>query len=192
MRTLRTAAGGAMLHAAARGGLELRRRDDGGAELRGRFPYGAEAELAPGRREVCAARAFGGASGEVHLLAQHDFTRPLASTTAGTLDVQDGDDALTFEARISADVAGTSHGADALALLAAGLAAGLYPGFRVPPGGDDVRQDGPDLVRTVKRAELVELSVVTRPAFAAAQVEARSWACATPGPFLSPERRWRR
>lgn len=167
-----------MLHAAPAGGLEVRRADDGGAVLTGRFPYDTTAVLGRfsgrERRETFAAGALRPA-GEVHLLAQHDFARPLASTGAGTLTVRNGADGLTFEARIAPAVAETSHARDALALIAAGEARGLSPGFTVPPGGDEVTAAGDALIRTVKRAELVELSIVTRPAFSEAQVEARSW-----------------
>ncbi|MFP4360690.1 MAG: HK97 family phage prohead protease [Alphaproteobacteria bacterium] len=177
-----------MLHGAAAGRLELRRADDGGAVLTGRFPYRTTAVLGRvggrERRERFAPGALQPAA-EVHLLAQHDFARPLASTGAGTLTVRNTARALTFEARIAPAVAQTTHGADALALIAAGEARGLSPGFAVPAGGDEVRAEGDALVRTVKRAELVELSVVTRPAFGEAQVEARNWrptAAATPRP----------
>jgi len=183
-----------MLHAATAGGIEVRRADDGGATIAGRFPYGVEARLGRfggrERRETFAPGALQSA-GEVHLLAQHDFARPLASTRAGSLEIRHSEAALEFEARLSPAVAGTSHARDALALIEAGEATGLSPGFTVAPGGDEVRSDGDALVRTVKRAELVELSVVTRAAFAQAQVEARNWRPMTPAPARPARWRWR-
>ena len=84
-----------MLWGASLGALEL--RSEGGAtRLRATFPYGAETELAPGRREIIASRAFAErieAGGEIHLLSGHDYNRPLASTTAGNLSLRDSDDA---------------------------------------------------------------------------------------------------
>jgi phage head maturation protease len=56
------------------------------------------------------------------------------------------------------------------------LIRGLSPGFRVPSGGETIERRGNGLLRRVTRAELFELSTVTRPAFESAQVEARSWA----------------
>lgn len=163
-----------MLTGAAAGALELRAEDGGGARISGRFPYGAEAELAPGRAEMFAPGSLEPRD-DAMLLAQHDFARPLASVRAGTLDLRQEAGALILEARITPEVAGTSHGRDALALIRAGLAVGLSPGFRVMPGGERVERRGDGLRRVVTRAELVELSIVTRPAFGRAAVEARSW-----------------
>jgi len=97
-----------MLWGAAQGGaLELRQDENGGARLRGRFPYNAEAILGDGpggrRIEVIAARAFAArieAGEEIHLLSGHDYQKPLASTTAGTLTLRDGETGLELEARI--------------------------------------------------------------------------------------------
>jgi len=50
-----------------------------------------------------------------------------------------------------------------------------------------------DLVRTIGRAELFEISAVTVPAYPAAQVEARSWATDQAAPSDSGRalKRWR-
>lgn len=183
-----------MLWGASLGALEVR-SDGGETRLRATFPYARETELAPGRREVVASRAFADRieSGEdIHLLAGHDYEKPLASRAAGTLTLNDTDAALHLEARIDG---GTSWARDFLAAHASGLIRGLSPGFRVLPGGDRVVARGDDLVRTVTRAALFELSAVTVPAYPAAQIEARSWAFADLGPWLagkrSPHNRWR-
>ena len=180
-----------MLTAAAQGGLEVRAEDDGGVRLTGRFPFGAEAQLAPGRFEVFAPGSLE-PRGNVFLLSQHQFAQPLASTGADTLAVRQAPDGLVFEARLSPEVASTSHGRDAVALIRSGLAVGLSPGFRVPAGGERVERRNGGLLRTVTRAELHELSVVTQPAYEAAQVEARSWT-ATERPWqpMHPVARWR-
>ena len=165
-----------MLHGAALGaGLELRAESDGGFRLSGAFPYGTEAELVPGRFELFEAKAFAGrveAGGDVHLLSGHEFNRPLASRQAGSLDIRDTPEALFIEARIEG---GTSWASDFLAAHRAGLIRGLSPGFRVPDGGEVIERRGNGLLRRITRAELFEVSVVTRPAFEAAQVEARAW-----------------
>lgn len=165
-----------MLHAAP---IAFEVRAEGGATLlSGRFPYGSETTLGDGRRERFAAGAFRSrvtAGGNVFLLAGHDPEKPLASTEAGSLTLRDGDDALHIEARVAPT---TTWARDALASLAAGLTKGLSPGFRVTPGGDMVTRSAGGLLRTVTRAELFEVSLVTRPAYDQAQLAARNW---TPG-----------
>lgn len=159
------------------------RAEGGATRLSGRFPYGAETTLGDGRRERFAAGAFRSrvAAGEnVFLLAGHDPEKPLASTEAGSLTLRDDDDALHIEARVAAT---TSWAADALAALAAGLTKGLSPGFRVPAGGDLVTRSDGGLLRTVNRADLFEISMVTRAAYDQAQIAARNW---TPDPVSEP------
>ncbi|MEM8823166.1 MAG: HK97 family phage prohead protease [Pseudomonadota bacterium] len=164
-----------MLWGGASGGLDLRQLDDGGAQLTGRFPYGIEAELGAGRIEVIAPRAFASqiaSEDDIFLLAGHDFDKPLASRKAGSLRLDDGEDALTFEARIADD---TTWARDFLAAHRAGLIKGLSPGFRVPQNGERITKVGRTIRRTVFAAELVEISTVARPAYDQAQVEARFW-----------------
>ena len=164
-----------MLWGAATGALELRATDKGGVRLSGRFPYRTATELASRRRETFESRAFAArvnSGAEIHLLFGHDYDKPLASRSAGSLEVFDTETALEFRATIAG---ATSWAADFLAAHAAGLIKGLSPGFRVAPGGDEVRSDGEGLLRTVKTADLFEISAVTVPAYPAAQIEARAW-----------------
>lgn len=154
--------------------FEIRQDNDGGARLIGRFPYAIEAELAPGRREVFAPGALE-ARGDALLLSQHDMGRPLAGVGPGTLVFRSAPDALEIEARIAPEIAATGHGRDALALVRAGLAAGLSPGFRLRPGGERIERRGDAILRTIVAAELIEISIVTRAAYPAATVEARRW-----------------
>lgn len=173
------------------GQLEIR-AEGGTTRLVARFPYGAETELAPGRREVIAPRAFADrieAGGEIHLLSQHDYSKPLASTAAGTLSLRDTDEALEIRAELDG---GTSWAADFLAAHRAGLVRGLSPGFRVQDGGERIERRASGMLRTVTRAALFELSAVTRPAYPTAQIEARAWA--SPSANLQkvhPLNRWR-
>lgn len=179
-----------MLFAPINGGLELRAEDDGTQVIAGRFPYGAEAELGRGRRETFAPGAFR-MNDDVHLLAGHDYNRPLASRRSGSLTLTDHPDGLAFEARISPDVANTTHGRDTLALVRSGLSIGLSPGFRVKPDGERVERRSDGVLRTVHGADLFELSVVTRPAYNDAQVEARSWQPDTPTATRPMPAAWR-
>lgn len=163
-----------MLWGGHAGSLEL--RSDGGAtRLTARFPYGRETEITAGRHEVIAPRAFSNrieAGEEIHLLAGHDFNRPLASRSAGTLTLTDGDDALVIDAEIDS---GTSWARDFLAAHTSGLIRGLSPGFRVPRGGERIERRAAGILRTIAAADLFEISAVTRPAYPSAQIEARAW-----------------
>lgn len=212
-----------MLWGGSYGGLEVRRQDDGAVRLRGKFPYGRPATLSDGgrtgrpRKEVIGPRAFGyrittpsehGGKKDIHLLSGHDFGRPLASVRSGTLDLRDGDDAVSFTATISEEMQATSYVKDVLAAIAAGLAVGLSPGFRLPPKravaeSEKVEDEGSDpargmhnaIIRTVLAALLYEFSVVTRPAYSEAQIEARNWDTRTPAPIAHGQHahaRWRR
>ncbi len=166
---------------------------DGVTRLSGAFPYNTETVLGDGRREQFAAGAFRSridAGENIFLLSGHDPEKPLASTRNGTLTLRSDDAALHIEARVSAT---TSWARDALAAAGEGLRTGLSPGFRVPAGGDVTTRSAGGLLRTVSRADLFEISVVTLPAYDAAQISARSW---TPEAFTNTGlihllRRWR-
>lgn len=183
-----------MLWGGSESGLEVRRAKDGSTVLSGSFPYGKAAVLSDGgrtgkpRKEVIASRAFAyrveRPEEDIHFLYGHSFDRPLASRSAGTLDLKDSDDALTFKATIRSAMQDVSYVRDFLAGLEAGLITGISPGFRIPPKravekAESVEQEDPSLgtalIRTVHQALLYELSAVTRPAYPEAQVEARDW-----------------
>lgn len=179
-----------MLWGGHNGGLELRRSADGVTVLSGRFPYGVSTVLMDGgrtgeaRKEEIASRAFAArieAGDEIHFLSGHDPEKPIASRSAGTLSLTETDDALSFEARITPDMQGVSWVRDLLSSVSAGLVRGVSPGFRLGKGegAECIRTEPGAIVRTVKRADLIELSAVTRPAYPQAQIEARSWQAAT-------------
>ena len=69
----------------------------------------------------------------------------------------------------------TTWAADFLAAHEAGLVRGLSPGFRVKPGGEGIEARGGAILRTVRAADLFEISAVTVPAYPLAQIEARAW-----------------
>ena len=172
-----------MLWGAHTGSLELR-TEGGEIRLRATFPYGRETVLAERmgagreRREMIAARAFADRldrGEDVHFLSGHDFNKPLASRSAGSLSLTETDDALTIEATISADMGQVSYVRDFLSAHSAGLVRGLSPGFRVRPGGETVEERGDAILRTIRAADLIEISAVTKPAYPQAQIEARNW-----------------
>ena len=117
----------------------------------------------------------------VDLLSGHDFNRPMASLRAGTLRLTDSDDALSFEATLPAESRQPSWMRDAVLSVEGGLAPGVSPGFRVPPASavanaetlvDEPGHPGVQ-IRQINQAVLSELSIVTRPAYAETEVEAR-------------------
>lgn len=182
-----------MLYGAPDGEVEIRGASDRALKLRGRFPYNSTATLSDGgrrgrpRKERFAPRAFKysvDAEVDIRLLIGHDWAKPIASRATGTLELADSAEALTFEASIAPEVADTSHFKDAMALLSAGLAVGISPGFRIPPertvkDAETVEEEDPSegtaLIRTVHEAILSELSLVTNPAYNESSIEARSW-----------------
>jgi uncharacterized protein len=183
-----------MLWGGHEGGLELRKRASGALALHGRFPYGKRAVLSDGgrtgrpRKEAFAPRAFAyrvdRPEEDIHLLIGHSYDRPLASRGAGTLDLTDSDDALTFAATLTAEMQEVSYVRDFLAAMRAGLIVGISPGFRIPPeravpNAEKVEEENPAegtaLIRTIFAALLYELSVVTRPAYDETQIEERNW-----------------
>lgn len=183
-----------MLWGGHEGGLELRKRASGAMALHGRFPYNKRAVLSDGgrtgrpRKEVIAPRAFSyrvdRPEEDIHLLIGHSYDRPLASRGAGTLDLMDSDDALSFTATITEEMQEVSYVRDFLAAMRAGLIAGISPGFRIPPEravakAEKVEEEDPAegtaLIRTIFAALLYELSVVTRPAYDETQIEERNW-----------------
>lgn len=170
-----------MLWGAHTGSLELR-TEGGETRLRATFPYGRETVLSESmgreRREMIVAHAFADRierGEDVHFLSGHDFNKPLASRSAGTLTLTETDEALTVDATISAEMGQVSYVRDFLSAHAAGLVRGLSPGFRVRPGGETVQERGSSILRTIRAADLIEISAVTKPAYPQAQIEARNW-----------------
>lgn len=206
----------------ADGGLELRKRGSQ-ALLRGRVPYNKPAVLSDGgrtgrpRKEILESKAFAYRvelpEENIHLLVGHDYNRPLASKAAGTLVLRDSDDALTFEATITDEIAGTTWARDAMAAVSAGLMLGISPGFRIPPkravAEPERIEEEPDdgkpspldgrpqrgaIIRRIRQALLFELSLVTVPAYPEAQIEARNWSPTIEAPDAGLGRalnRWR-
>ncbi|WP_298916357.1 HK97 family phage prohead protease [uncultured Algimonas sp.] len=127
---------------------------------------------------------------ELHFLAGHDFEKPLASRSAGTLTVRSDDDALVIEATVAGQ---TSWARDFLAADSAGLIRSLSPGFRVDPDGERVTRMGETVHRTITAAALAEISAVTRAAYPTAQIEARNWSadCPVPRRVIPARQRWR-
>jgi HK97 family phage prohead protease len=137
-------------------------------------PYGRLSEDLGGFREQFVAGAFqatlADTSADVVLLWSHDRSKPLASRVGRTLSLQDAQDGLHFDASMTR----TSWAADAHAAIAAGTVRTVSFGFTVPEGGDTWRRTGSEVIRTVHRAELLEISPVAFAAYQDTAVQARS------------------
>lgn len=182
------------------GDLELRRAKSGEKRLRGRFKYGKRAVLSDGgrnggrpKKEIIAPNAFeyriNKPDEDIHFLVGHSYDRPLASRSAGTLDIRNTSDEVIFDALISQELQEVSYVFDFLRAFDAGLIIGLSPGFRLPPprrvpNPETIEDEGFDeengafnaIIRTVLSALLFEMSAVTRPAYTdATQIEERNW-----------------
>ena len=166
--------------------LEIR-RSGGMSTLSGRFNYGSVATIRDRgrvRKERFESRAFRYAiedeQRQIDILVGHDFGKPIASRKAGTLEIADGDDGVTFEARLPDDP--PSWVVDAEKAIAAGLMVGLSPGFTVPPasvvpGAErlDPEPGNPGVqIRVIREAVLREFSVVTAAAYQDAVVDLRA------------------
>lgn len=209
--------GGELQHGAALPfGLELRRQGDGSVNLTGRFPYDSNAVLSDGGRngrpvkERIAPGAFSysiEAEADIHFLVGHSFDRPLASKNSGTLRFRDTRLGLEITALLTPAILRTAYAQDAIAQIESGLVTGLSPGFRLPPERAVPRDqaeawedeaDNPAegmhraKIRTILQAILVELSLVTRPAYRESAVQmARAVTPPPAGVFLKPRYRWR-
>ena len=168
--------------------LEIRQRG-GRSRIRGAFPYGASATIADRgrqRKEQFAPNAFSFSvndeAREVHLLSGHSYEHPLASKRAGTLELEDTNRALNFEATLPLESDQPSWVRDSVLALRNGLVGGVSPGFRVPPPNvvPDAEVDVPEpgnpgvSIRLIRAAVLLELSLVTRPAYPTTAVAVRS------------------
>jgi HK97 family phage prohead protease len=118
------------------------------------------------------------------LLSDHDVSRVLARTKAGSLRMVETGKGLHFEA----DVAATSVGNDVLELVRSGNAGGMSFGFRVKQDRWPTRER-----RELVEVELFEISVVSAwPAYPQTEVAARARALMppSPSPRLMLARRW--
>lgn len=174
--------------------LELR-QDGNRPVISGRFPYGSTATVAATgrvRKERFEPRAFGFAvqdvSREINFLMGHSLQTPLASRRAGTLDLVDSDDALSFQATLPPEGEQPTWVRDFLLAHRAGLISGISPGFTVPPTSAVANPQSlvPEpgnpgvAIRVIRQAVLFELSAVTRPAYEGTGLEERAETLAMP------------
>ena len=160
--------------------LELRQVGDR-PTISGIFPYNQLATVRSTgrvRKERLSSRAFDFSvnqepAREINFLYGHSMNRPLASRNAGSFELEDTADALSFMATLPPASEQTSWQRDFILAQRSGLIGGVSPGFTVPPnsivaGAESfVAEIGnPSVfIREIRHAVLYELSAVTRPAY---------------------------
>lgn len=132
-----------------------------------------------GFREIIQPGAFRNATASslVHLLWNHDSSRPLASTDSGTLDLQEDGDGLRIWARIPKAL---SYAQDLRTLYKEKIVRGMSFAFKMPADGSgevwSQMDDGSGLAlrRLTDVKELFDASPVTRGAYTAPAFSMRS------------------
>jgi len=117
-----------------------------------------------GWRERISNNAFGDLTCvDVMATFNHDFSKPLARTKAGTLRLANDERGLVVEI----EPADTSYARDLRALLARGDVTGMSFIALV----DDEIVDSKQQIATINRMQLKEVSIVTRPAYTSTDIE---------------------
>lgn len=104
----------------------------------------------------------------IDYLAGHDSKQILASTSNGTLEIEETDEGVTMRANI----VDTSYGRDAYALIKSGIIGHMSFGFRVKKNTWSTCEDGIPL-RTIEDLELFEVSSLRNPAYDQSTISAR-------------------
>ena len=116
----------------------------------------------------------------VHILSGHSYDRPLGDLKSGTATIKSTAAAVDFEVALPEVM--PVYMSDTVAMIRAGLAGGVSPGFRIPPASAvasaEVFEPEPGnpgvQVRVIKQAVLHELSIVTRPAYSDTDIDLRA------------------
>lgn len=103
---------------------------------------------------------------DVYLLYNHDYSKPLASTKAGTLNLEVDEVGLKFEAELP----DTSYANDVYENISSGIIDSMSFGFQL--GLDSFTKDGEEITRSINKIQnLNEISIVTIPAYANSNVK---------------------
>lgn len=109
-------------------------------------------------------------NGDVLALVGHERNLILGRTRNKTLTLTEDDHGL----QVTIDLPDTSYARDLRESIARGDISGMSFGFNVPEGGAKMFREGGRIVRELLDIDLVEVSVVTMPAFLATSAELRS------------------
>lgn len=132
--------------------------------------FGEVADIAGIYREVIARGAFSRSlrTDDVLALFGHDSGRLLGRTTSGTLRLAEDAKGLSVEI----DLPDTTDGRDVRTLIARGDISGMSFGFNIVHEEWDFSAEPP--LRTIIDVDLVEVSVVSAPAYAGTSIALRS------------------
>lgn len=142
--------------------FEVRALEEGKRTIVGTIPYNSRSEYM-GFYEVLAPGCFSKSlreSKDIRLLLEHDDTKLLARTKNGSLRLTDDQYGLHFEA----DLPDTTDGNNLIECLRTSLLDQLSFGFIAI--NDKYEVVGGDEQRTILEARLLEISVVSNPAYA--------------------------
>lgn len=144
-------------------GLEVRRAGAQPSIAGYAAVFNRQSVMLYGYRETILPGAFADSlMGDIRALWQHDSTQVLGRTKAGTLRLWEDDQGLAFELTPP----DTQTGRDAVTLIERGDVDQMSFGFNVPTGGDGWAEDDDGTpLRLLRKADLVEISPVTFPAY---------------------------
>lgn len=155
-------------------GLEVRQNENGETELTG-FPivFNSLSHDLGGFREKISPNAFDeqlSRQTDIVFLANHDTASVLGRESNNTLELNKTDNGIRMTAKPNTN---TTDGADTVARVKRKDIVGMSFGFRVLE--DEVsRNDDEEIIREIQKAEVVEVSSVTFPAYPATQISARA------------------
>ena len=159
--------------------MNFERRFDGTSSIKGRLVEGhasvfnSRIKLGPGIFEIVAPGAFQDslkAKQDVRLLVDHDSSKLLGRRSAGTLRLSEDDHGLA----VSADLPPTSLGNDVAILMERGDLTGMSFQFETPPAEEEWSKVKGGELRTLKKLNLIDVSLVTFPAYPDATAALRS------------------
>lgn len=150
--------------------VEARAEDEGRKIIGYAALYDSPTDIGGMFREQIARGAFAEAIGrdDVRALIDHDASRVLGRTTAGTLRLSEDDKGL----RVEIDPPDTQIARDLMVSLERGDINQMSFAFRVEQEQWDFDQEPP--MRTVRAVELLDVSAVTYPAYEDTEVGLRS------------------
>jgi uncharacterized protein len=136
--------------------------------------YDSLSEDLGGFREQIAPGAFARTlrTADVRALVDHDPSKILGRSTAGTLRLRNNAKGLLAEV----DPPDTQAGRDIVASIQRGDVSGMSFTFRVAPNGDswEMLPNGQGAIRTLRDVDLLDVSVVTFPAYPETEVAVRA------------------
>lgn len=150
--------------------VEFRAAEDGTKRVAGYAAvFNSITDLGDFREQIAPGAFAKTLKGDVRALFNHDTSMVLGRTKSGTLRLSEDERGLKYEV----DLPDTQAGRDLRVSMERGDIDGSSFGFRVTKQSWDVRDDGPS-VRTIEEVELFEVSPVTFPAYADAEIALRS------------------